>query len=140
MLEWIGLSNALAWWMVIGSAVMFGGAILLVPVLVARIPEDYFLHPRKAMPGLASAHPAVRWILVILKNLIGVACLFFGALMLVLPGQGILTLLLGVTLLDYPGKFRVQRWLVRRKGVLESINWIRKKADKPPLRIESGET
>jgi hypothetical protein len=135
MLEWIGLSNSFALWMLIASAVMFAGALILVPVLVARIPEDYFAHPRRARLGFARIHPAFRWILIVIKNILGLSCLFFGALRLVLPGQGILTLLLGFSLLDYPGKFRMERWLVRRKGVLDSINWIREKADRPPLRV-----
>ena len=56
-------------------------------------------------------------------------------LMLVLPGQGLLTILLGVTLLDFPGKFRMQKWVISRKGVLDSINWIRAKAHKRPLEL-----
>jgi hypothetical protein len=136
MLERIGLSQAFAFWMLIGSAVMFGGAFVLVPILLARIPEDYFAEPRRANAELARVHSALRWILIVSKNLLGLTCLFFGALMLVLPGQGILTLLLGVSLLDYPGKFRLQRWLVGRKGVLDSINWIRAKRGVPPLRLE----
>ena len=55
--------------------------------------------------------------------------------MLVLPGQGILTILVGFTLLDFPGKFRLQRWIVTRRGVLESINWVRKKAGREPLAL-----
>jgi hypothetical protein len=53
--------------------------------------------------------------------------------MLVLPGQGLLTLLIAVALLDFPGKFRLQRWVATRRGVIDSINWIRKKAGRDPL-------
>jgi len=56
-----------------------------------------------------------------------------GLFMLVLPGQGILTILAGLVLLDFPGKFLFLRWLVRKEKVLKSLNWIRKKGKKEPF-------
>jgi hypothetical protein len=56
-----------------------------------------------------------------------------GLAMLVLPGQGILTILIGVMLLDFPGKRRWELWLIRRRGVRHSIDWIRQRAARPPL-------
>jgi len=137
MLERIGLSNSLAIWMVISSAAMVGLALALVPFVVSHIPADYFARPRRSAQWIPDRLRPVRWIVLILKNTIGAACLFFGALMLVLPGQGILTILLGIALLDFPGKFRLQRWVVRRPGVLDSLNWIRRKTEKPPLTMDS---
>jgi len=55
--------------------------------------------------------------------------------MLVLPGQGLLTILFGIALLDFPGKYRLERRIVSYPKVLNSINWIRKKANKKPLVI-----
>lgn len=135
-MEWIGLSNALAWWMVIGSATMVGLAVIAVPMVVARMPADHFVRsspPRGRRPRRLHV---LRWVWLIVKNTLGVACLFFGVLMLVLPGQGVLTILLGIGLLDFPGKFKLQRWVVGRKGVLESLNWFREKAGRPPLVLD----
>ncbi len=47
--------------------------------------------------------------------------------MLVTPGQGLLTLLIGLLLLNFPGKYRLERWLVRRPGVLRTLNWVRRR-------------
>lgn len=68
--------------------------------------------------------------------MLAVGFLLFGALMLVLPGQGILTILISITLLDFHGKFRLQRWVVSRPGVLDSINWLRKRRGRDPLILD----
>lgn len=122
MLEWIGLPNEAVWWIVIVSVAVFVLALIAVPLLVIRVPADY---PRK--------RPWFRWIWLILKNVLGSGFVFLGVVMLVLPGQGILTILIGITLLDFPGKFKLQRWVVSRRGVLDSINWVRSRSGKEPL-------
>ena len=55
--------------------------------------------------------------------------------MLILPGQGVLTIITGLIFLDYPGKFKFERLLVRNKLILNSMNWIRRKLNKPDLII-----
>ena len=59
-----------------------------------------------------------------------------GIAMLVLPGQGILTMLLGFILVDLPGKYRFERWLVTRPLALRSINLLRRRAGHDPLVLE----
>jgi len=107
-----------------------------VPLLVVRIPADYFAHPRRSGAAWNRKRPWFRWVWLVAKNALGGALLVAGALMLVLPGQGLLTLLIAVALLDFPGKFRLQRWVATRRGVIDSINWIRKKAGKEPLTLK----
>lgn len=136
MLEWIGLSEAAGWRILIASAAMFGLSLIAVPLLVIWIPADYFAHPQRSGADYPRRHPWFRWIWLGAKNLLGIGCLFLGALLLVLPGQGILTILIGITLLDFPGKFRLQRWVVSRRGVLDSINWARRRAGKDPLVLD----
>ena len=63
-----------------------------------------------------------------LKNLLGVGCLFFGVLLLVLPGQGVLTIVVGLALLDFPGKYRLQRRIVSQRTVLRTANRIWRRA------------
>ena len=55
--------------------------------------------------------------------------------MLFLPGQGILTLVMGALLMDYPGKFQLERKIVKTPAILKGLNWLRAKANKPPLVI-----
>jgi hypothetical protein len=53
------------------------------------------------------------------------------------PGQGLLTILIGVMLLDFPGKRRLERWLLRRRGVLAAINKVRARYGRPPLVLDA---
>jgi hypothetical protein len=55
--------------------------------------------------------------------------------MLFTPGQGILTILAGLLLMNFPGKYRLERWLVQRPGVLSSLNWLRTRRGKAPFRL-----
>jgi hypothetical protein len=59
-----------------------------------------------------------------------------GIIMLVLPGQGILTIVIGLTLVDFPGKYRIESAIVRHATVRRAIDWIRQKANKPPLLLD----
>ncbi|MEX0964235.1 MAG: hypothetical protein WDZ52_09385 [Pseudohongiellaceae bacterium] len=55
--------------------------------------------------------------------------------MLILPGQGLLTILIGVVLVDFPRKYKFQRWLISLGPVLKSANWLRRKGGREPLEI-----
>ena len=55
--------------------------------------------------------------------------------MLVLPGQGLLTIVTGFLFVDYPGKFKLERKMVSYPAILNSLNWIRSKSNKAPLKI-----
>ena len=72
------------------------------------------------------------------KNAIGAIFLFAGFLMLFLPGQGVLTMLIGISMLDFPGKRRVEATLIGQPTVLSVINGMRGKFGKPPLIIAPG--
>jgi hypothetical protein len=74
--------------------------------------------------------------LIVGKNLLGYVLVFAGLLMLFLPGQGVVTILIGITLVDFPGKYRFERWVVSQGPVLRSINRLRKRAGRPPLFLE----
>jgi hypothetical protein len=68
------------------------------------------------------------------KNVLGLLLIIAGLVMLLVPGQGLLTVVVGLVLTDFPGKFRLQRWIVSRKSVWRSIQWLRKRAGKEPLK------
>jgi hypothetical protein len=70
------------------------------------------------------------------KNVVGYMLIVLGITMLFMPGQGLLTVLLGIILIDFPGKYRFERWLVLRKHVLRSINWLRIRANAEPLVVD----
>jgi len=75
----------------------------------------------------------MRWGLLISKNLLGCVIVLLGIAMLVLPGQGILTIVIGLVLINFPGKYRLERWIITRGPVLRAINLIRQRSGRQPL-------
>jgi hypothetical protein len=140
ILDWIGRHEAALWWLGFGSLIMFLLSPLLVAFLVMRLPPDYFVDPRRHTSRLHRLHPAVWLTIVLLKNALGLVLLLAGVAMLVLPGQGLLTILIGLLLINFPGKFALERRLVSRPGVLRGINWIRRKGGSPPLTAPYTDT
>ena len=136
MLEFFQLHEAAILWLTGLSVITFIGTLIIVPLLVVRIPADYFANDKRHPTPWALHHPFVRGTLLFSKNLAGYVLILAGILMLLLPGQGLLTILIGVMLLDFPGKFRLQKWLVTRRAVLKSINWLRKRANRTPLNLD----
>ncbi len=104
------------------SVAMFIGTIVAVPVFFARIPSDYFLRQ--------DAH---RLHVRLARNAIGAVLVALGVAMLVLPGQGVLTILVGLALLDVPLKDRVLRWLLCHPRVKHAVDSLRAKAGNGPL-------
>lgn len=117
------------------SVFSFFGTLALVPWMLMRIPDDYFLGDHRGRTLLAVQHPVLRLLWLIFKNLVGYLLILLGLLLLVLPGQGLLTILVGLVLIDFPKKFELERWFVERPNVLQSINWLRVRTGKQPLLL-----
>jgi hypothetical protein len=139
MVQWIQSHEVILWWLTAVSVITFVSTMIAVPLLVVRIPSDYFAHESRTSSLWADRHAAVRWMLLLAKNLLGYILIAAGILMLVLPGQGILTIVAGMMLLNFPGKFKLERWIVSHNHVLQSINWIRRRAGQAPLVLEDRE-
>ena len=135
LLQTIQSHENLVFWSLLVSSITFVGTLLIVPILVCRIPEDYFSHTRRERTPWAEHHPVIRMVLHVAKNLFGYVVILMGIAMLVLPGQGILTIIIGLMLINFPGKYRLERWLVTRKPILKSINWMREKSGHAPLIV-----
>jgi hypothetical protein len=116
---------------------MFALSLAVVGVVLVRLPATYFLgRPRRGL--WIDQHPAVRWFGLFLKNALGYGLIALGALLSLpgIPGQGILTILLGVMLVDFPGKRKLERWLIGMPRVLGRVNRLRARFAKPPLVLE----
>jgi putative transmembrane protein PGPGW len=114
------------------SLVFFVGSLIAIPYILVRLPADYF-DIRVPRPWMEDHHPILRLMGHIVKNAVGAIFLFAGFLMLFLPGQGVLTMLIGVSMLDFPGKRKVEAKLIGQPTVLNVVNSMRKKFGKPPL-------
>jgi hypothetical protein len=136
MTDWIAGNEPFLWWLAALSVFTFVASLLAVPWLVVRIPRDYFAPGATPRLPWAERHPALRLAFAILKNVLGLALLAAGLAMLVLPGQGLLTIVVGLVLLDFPGKHALLRRIVMQPPVLESINWLRRRAGREPLIVE----
>ncbi|MEX1042666.1 MAG: PGPGW domain-containing protein [Pirellulaceae bacterium] len=133
LFSWLEEHETLLWSLTAIGVFMFLATLIAIPWLLTRLPADYFIRrPVRDWPG---RHPAVHLGLVIVKNLLGVILVLAGIAMLVLPGQGLLTILVGIMFLDFPGKRRMERWLIRRGPILSAANWIRARAGKSPLEV-----
>lgn len=117
------------------SLFSFVASLFLIPFLVVRIPVDYFAETKRQPSPWAERHVVIRWTVLVIKNLFGVIFILLGLAMLVLPGQGLLTLLIGVLLLNFPGKYRFERWLIQKPSVYKGVAWLRKRAGREQLEF-----
>ena len=106
-------------------------SFILLPIMITRLPATYFSERHRPRP--LSRHLLVHLALMAIKNVIGLAFVLLGVLLMFLPGQGLLTLIIGLTVMNYPGKYALERWLVMRPRVLPALNWLRKRYGYPPL-------
>ena len=121
----------------VSSFFIFIISIIGISWFVAQIPEDYFLSAKRKPTKWIEQNPNLRLLVLIGKNIIGLSFIIGGLLMLVLPGQGLLTIVTGLLLTNYPGKYRLEQKIVAIPSVFKSLNWIRIKANKPPLKKNS---
>ena len=124
--------NVIIWFGSI-SLFVFLFSLLSIKWLVALIPEDYFVIKR--VSKIKSQNPLIWYFILILKNLVGYSLILGGVIMLVLPGQGLFTIIIGLMLSNYPGKYIIEKKFIAIPTILKSINWLRKKSNKPPLKL-----
>jgi hypothetical protein len=132
--EWLSAQGTLWWWLFAGSAALLVVSPLVAAWLVVRLPSDYFVEPKRRKLATGLHNPALSLFVRVGRNSLGAVLLIAGLVMLLTPGQGLLSIAAGLTLLDFPGKYRLQRWLVTRKPVWRSINWLRRRAGRDELK------
>jgi hypothetical protein len=109
----------------------------IVSLILVKIPADYFKknHKTKFWSG---PNPPVHAAKVIGKNILGFLLVVLGIVLSIpgVPGQGLLTILLGIMLLDFPGKSTLERKLLSRPEIVKTINRLRDRFHKPPLELD----
>jgi hypothetical protein len=123
---------------VVASLVTVVAGAVAVPWYFCRIPANHFADQDRPSSPLIGASSPWRLPLMVLKNVAAFLLVLIGVLLLVLPGQGLLTIAAGLLVLDFPGRRRFQRWLVSRRPVLQALNALRRRAHQPPLELERG--
>ena len=118
----------------ISSVFIFILSIVGISWFVAQIPDDYFLSTKRQRTKWGQEKPILRLLFLLVKNIVGIFLIFAGLLMIILPGQGFLTIVTGLLLINYPGKFKLEQKIVAMPSIFKALNWIRKKANKNPLQ------
>jgi hypothetical protein len=137
-MELLALSN---WQGILTAAVIFVVSFVvslsLVSLVLVKLPSDYFSESseRKFMDNSSQG---TRILAILGKNFLGAILVLVGIVLSLpgVPGQGILTILLGVMLLDFPGKRDLERKIVGRQKVRDAIDRLRQKFGKPPLVLD----
>jgi hypothetical protein len=103
--------------------------------VVVSLPADHFSRPPGQ--GRARRHPVLHWTWIVLKNILGLLIVPLGVLMALplVPGPGLVFILVGLSLLDFPGKRRLERRLLAVPSVLRFLNRMRDRFGRPPLVI-----
>ena len=120
--------------------VTFAVSIGAVTFVLVKLPPTYFQRSH-SRDFWIDRHPVLRWGGIALKNLFGLLLVALGVVMALpgVPGQGVLTVLLGLMLMDFPGKRALEYKLVSRPKVLQAINALRARFGRPPVVLdESG--
>ena len=108
-----------------------------IAVVIVKIPANYFSSHYK-QDFLPNSSWAVRWGAVILKNILGVMLVILGLLLSLpgVPGQGLLTILLGLIMIDIPGKRPIEAKIIKRPTILAAANKLRAKYNREPLMLD----
>jgi hypothetical protein len=107
-------------------------------VIVVWLPADHF--SRLPAPDAGwRRHRVLRWTVLVSKNLLGLVVLPFGILMALplVPGPGLVFILIGLSLLDFPGKRSLERRLLAVPVVLRFLNEVRHRFRRPPLIMDT---
>lgn len=116
------------------SIIGFTGSLIAIPWILIRLPSDYF-DVRVPRHWMKDHHPVLRMTGLVIKNIIGIVFLIAGFLMLFLPGQGLLTMLIGISFMDFPNKRQLEARIVGQRTIFPAINAMRQKFNKPPLTL-----
>ncbi len=134
-MDWLAEHRGLVELLVAGSLVAFVASLVCVPIVVTLLPVDYFASEDPPPLRWQSEHRVLRLVLLVLRNTFGAILILCGIAMLVLPGQGLIAIALGLGLMVFPGKRRLELAIVRRRAVHGSLNWLRRRAGREPLRV-----
>lgn len=137
------LTLAVSWNSILIGAALFVASFLInlaiVSIILVKLPADHFSksHRKKILEG---HHPVLRVAAVIGKNIAGALLVALGIVLSLpgVPGQGLLTILLGIMLLDFPGKHRLEQKLLSRPSIVNAINGLRGRFGKPPLELDGS--
>jgi len=142
MMEWLSdlLGSLTVGKILIGLGIFLGSlafSFAAIAIVMVKIPANYF-SSHYTQDILPDSPWLVRWGAVVAKNVFGVFLIILGIVLSLpgVPGQGILTILLGLIMIDIPGKRPLEARIIKRPAVLSAVNSLRAKYGKPPLLLD----
>jgi hypothetical protein len=116
---------------------LFAASLAIALTVLIRLPPDYLRTPRTEDIRLGQ-RTAGLWVRRISRNFLGAMLVVVGAVLSLpsIPGQGLITIIAGILLLEFPGRLSLLRKILRRGPLLGSINRMRAKFSHPPLIVE----
>jgi hypothetical protein len=122
-------------WTIVFSIATIIVSYVLIVVGMIKIPADYFssTYVREINHD---KHFSLRWATFIVKNVIGFLLIIAGTVMIFTPGPGVPTILLGLIMMDIPGKRPLEARIIKRPEILETVNNLRARYNKPPLVMD----
>jgi len=119
--------NGYGWILALFSLVMFVGSLVGIGWVLVRLPADYFARTLAERQEYRREH----WAWFIARNLLGMIILIAGIVLLFMPGQGLLAILVGVLMIDFPGRRIVVRKIIERRKVMSAANRLRAHFGRP---------
>ena len=129
------------WGYVVGLAFLWiasvAVSIVAITVLLVQLPSTYFLDSHQRQLWI-DRHRVIRWTGIVLKNLLGLFLVLLGGVLAVpgIPGQGLLTVVIGLVLLDFPGKRRLEQSILSRPGLRARVHRLSARFGREPLGLE----
>ena len=133
------------WEYIVGFALLwiatFAASIVAITVLLVNLPSTYFLNSHQRQLWI-DRHRVIRWTGIILKNLVGLFLVLLGGVLSVpgIPGQGLLTAVIGLVLLDFPGNRRLEQKILSRPRLYSGVNRLRARFGRDPLLLDSHDS
>jgi len=118
MIEFVRHHEDLFLWLTIASVIGLIVSPVIVSWMVIQLPSDYFSYPKRQKYQWDNQVPIIRWGWIFLKNILGVVFVIGGIAMLALPG-----------------KYKIEKRIIKHRVILRSVNWLRKKAKKESLEV-----
>ena len=116
------------------SVITFILSIVFIPFLFINLSPDYF--KQKRQPLINYKNSFLRYLALIIKNILGYIIIILGILMLFIPGQGLLSIIIGILLVNFPGKKKLEYYFFTNKKISSSINVIRRRAGKEEINFK----
>jgi hypothetical protein len=120
----------LFFWLGIMSILTIIASIVLVPLFIKHIPIDYFTNSKYHQIKLNNAYNIAKFIL---RNILGLLLIIAGIIMLLTPGKGIISIIIGLFLMQFKGKYKLEKKLIQNDATFKTLNWIREKTNKKPF-------